>query len=100
MEAEQVTLPADVNQVMEAKRLAEVCLKALKEDKYVKLTHRGIARDVYPFTIKEGRLYCWCSLHPDREVEGMWISNIFSADVSKNEIGYNFGYPSDFSPEY
>lgn len=83
---------------MQAAELAKVCRDALADDKYVSLTHRGIARDVYPFEIKGERLYCWCSIHPDREVESMWLNNIFGAAVSNRTVGYSFGYPSDFAP--
>lgn len=81
---------------MDARELVRVCEKALSEDRYVYLWHRGIGRDVYPYEIRGGRLYCYCSLHPDREVEGIYVSNISTAEVSSNEIGLVFPYASDF----
>ncbi len=82
---------------MDSSELAKICREALADDKYVYLYHRGVARDVYPFSIREGRLYCFCSLHPDREVESMWLSNINTAVVSGRTIGYTFGYESEFA---
>lgn len=76
--------------------LSSICEKALADQKYVFLWHRGIGRDVYPYEIKGGRLWCWCSLHTDREVEGMLLGNIAAAQVSQNSIGMSFPYPSDF----
>ena len=84
---------------MDARELAEVCVKALSEDRYVYLSHRGTLRDVYPYEIVEGRLYCWCSLHSDRTVEGMYLANIDAAAVSNREIGMLFPFESEFSPE-
>lgn len=83
---------------MQAGELATICEKALAAGKYVFLTHKGIGRDVYPYEIKGGRLWCWCSLHTDREVEGMWVENIGYAQVSSNNIGLSFPFPSDFEP--
>jgi hypothetical protein len=82
---------------MDSSELARVCTKAMDENKYVYVVHNGVGRDTYPYEIKNGRLYCYCSLHPDREVEGMYISNISNASVSDNTIGLNFPYPSDFA---
>lgn len=83
---------------MQAGELSTICEKALAEEKYVYLTHRGVGRDVFPYRIRDGKLYCWCSLHTDREVEGMWLENIGYAQVSSNDIGLSFPYPSDFEP--
>lgn len=82
---------------MDILELQKVCVKAMDEDRYVYLIHNGGGRNVYPYTIRDGRLYCYCSLHPDREVEGMYISNISSASVSDDTIGLSFPYPSDFA---
>ena len=84
---------------MEEAALRGVCIRSLEQERFVYLSHRGIARDVYPYSIREGRLYCYCSLHPEREVESMWLSNIEDAVVSRNEIGLIFPYESDFAPE-
>lgn len=82
--------------LMDAISLRAICESALLQNKYVRLVHRGVARDVYPFSIREGYLFCWCSIHDDREVERMNLYNITEAAVSGNEVGYSFPYASDF----
>lgn len=81
---------------MDAISLRAICEAALGAGKYVRLVHRGVARDVYPFSIRQGYLFCWCSIHDDREVERMNLYNISEAAVSSNDIGYSFPYASDF----
>lgn len=82
--------------IMDSKTLSEVCDDAIDQNKYVSLVHRYIKRDVYPYEIKGGKLYCWCSIHPDAEVEGMYLTNITKADVSDKEIGFLFPYRTEF----
>lgn len=84
---------------MLARDLVKVCDEAVDGGRYVSLVHRGIRRDVYPFRIRDERLYCWCSLHPDTEVEGMYLSNISSAEVSDKSVGFLFGYDTDFGTQ-
>lgn len=81
---------------MSSSELSQLCEEALSDQKYVYLWHRGVPRDVYPYEIRDGKLWCWCSMHPDREVEGMWLENINAAQVSGNTIGLIFPYASDF----
>jgi hypothetical protein len=81
---------------MDAGALSRVCESALERNRYVYLVHRGIGRDVYPFSIRGGYLYVWCSLHGDREVERMNLENIYTASISGNEIGYVFRFESEF----
>lgn len=83
---------------MEADALGQICYDSLAAGRYVYLVHRGIGRDVYPFGIRGERLYCWCSIHPDREVEGMYLDNISAAVRSENEVGMLFPRSSDFEP--
>jgi hypothetical protein len=82
---------------MTADNLSEICRAALSKERYVKLVHRGVERDVYPYRIRDGRLYCYCTIHPDRDVESMWLTNISSAWVSENELGMIFNFDSDFA---
>jgi hypothetical protein len=78
--------------------IEDVCRAALKAGKFVYLTHRGVARNVYPYKIKEGRLFMWCSLHPDREVESIYLFNIGEISISTTLlVDYGF-WPSDFAP--
>ena len=81
---------------MTANALAEVCRAALAKGRYVTLTHRGVSRDVYPFSIRDYKLYCYCTIHPERDVESMYLSNIGVAYMSQNEVGLLFAYPSEF----
>lgn len=84
---------------MKSEELSKICQESLSDERYVFLWHRGVGRDVYPYEIKGGKLWCWCSLHPDRGVEGMWVENISAAQPSGNSIGLSFPYPSDFERE-
>ena len=78
--------------------IEDICREALKAGKFVNLTHRGVARNVYPYTIRDGRLFIWCSLHPDREVESIYTFNISEISISKTDlIDYGF-WPSDYAP--
>lgn len=81
---------------MTAQDLSVICDAAIDAGCYVYLSHRGVWRDVYPFSIRDGRLWVWCSLHPDVEVEGMYLTNIGDANVSEREIGYTFPYDTVF----
>lgn len=81
---------------MVASELSKICVEALASERYVYLFHRGVGRDVFPYRIRDGKLYCWCSLHTDREVESMYLDNIGMAQVSANRIGLVFPYSSEF----
>ena len=82
---------------MTADALTEICRASLKDERYVVVVHRGISRDVYPYRIRDGKLYCYCTLHPEREVESMYLYNISSAYTSGNELDMIFNFDSDFS---
>jgi hypothetical protein len=69
---------------MDAYELTDICDKAMKDGKYVYLFHFGVPRDVYPYEIARGRLYCYCTLHPERDVESLVLENITNASVSQN----------------
>jgi hypothetical protein len=78
--------------------IEDTCRAALKAGKFVNLTHRGVARSIYPYKIKEGRLYMWCSLHPDRDVESIYLFNIGEISISTiSLVDYGF-WPSEFAP--
>lgn len=77
---------------MDLSSLQFVCNQAIDENRYVSLSHNGVIRDVYPYEIAKGCLYCWCSLHPWREVEAMKIDNIWGAKVSSQRSD-----PDEFS---
>lgn len=84
---------------MTEESLERVCREAMSGGKYVLLNHRGVWRDVYPFGIRGDSLYCWCSLHGDRQVERMKLRNIYDARVSGHDVGYVFSVPSDFASD-
>lgn len=83
---------------MDMSSLAAICRLALSRNRYVYLEHRGVGRDVYPYKIRDGKLYCFCMLHPDRDVESLYLTNIGSARMSSASINMYFAYDSEFAP--
>lgn len=61
---------------------------------YLSVAHNGIVRDVYPYEVRDGKLWCWCSLHPWRGVESMYLYRIGQYAVTDTKVDW------DVVPEY
>ena len=81
---------------MDAGLLRVECSKAAKEGKYLYVAHNGRFRNVIPYKVTSEHFFCYCTLHPERDVEKWVLRDTDDAQVSDDEIVFYPPYQGDF----
>jgi hypothetical protein len=73
------------------------CEEAASEGMYLFVAHNGRFRNVIPYKVTPGYFFCYCTLHPERDVEKWALVDTSDASVSEDKVYMLPPWDGDFA---